>query len=144
MQHQRHYWLIPGIGSFRAKLLGASIGLIAGLLLAGIVIPSKLIAAPLTAIAGAMAAVVIEYRLHQIHSAPLLALRGALIGAAAGLLAGALVGLAAALAVGAYFVMRGYSVTGAFGLPVETAVVTGIAGLVTGFWLGVSIKRDAD
>lgn len=142
MQHRRRHWLIPGIGSFRAKLLGGSIGMIAGLLLAGIVIPSKLISAPLTAIAGAMAAVVVEYRLRQIHTAPLLPLQGALLGAAAGLVAGALVGLAAALMVCAYFAMRGYAVAGAFGLPVETAVVTGIAGLLTGFWLGVSIKRD--
>ncbi|MGV3724625.1 MAG: hypothetical protein ACO1SX_27325 [Actinomycetota bacterium] len=144
MQNQRRFWLIPGIGSFQTKLLGASLGLIAGLLFGGVVIPSKLISAPLAAIAGALAAVVVEYRLHQIRSTALLPLWGAMIGAVAGMISGAVVGIAVALGLAAYLAITGQPVGGSFGLPVELAAITGLASLFTGFSLGFSIARAED
>jgi ABC-type multidrug transport system permease subunit len=144
MQNRRRFWLVPGIGSLQAKLLGASLGLIGGVLLGGVVIPWKLLAAPLTAIGGGLAAVVMEYRMRQIRATPLLPLWGAMIGAVAGMVSGAVVGLLAALALGVYFGATGQPIPGAFGLPVETAAITGVAGLLTGFSLGFSMARQQE
>lgn len=145
MEHERRVWLVPGTGSVRAKLLGGAAGLIAGLLLGGIISPSRFLTAPLTALAAGTAAVVAEYWLSTSRHTTLLPLWGAVIGATAGLVAGAVVGLVAGLLYGVFLaVTTGYALAPLSGLYLafETSAITGVASLFTGFSLGLSLARD--
>lgn len=137
MTPERHDRLISGAVATRTRVLGAVLGLLGGLLLGGIVLPSRLITAPLTALAAAATAVITEQRLRQVRHTPALSLWGATIGSAIGMVAGAVVGLAAALLVALYLLILGQPSLAPFALLAETAAITGLAGLLAGFTLGL-------
>lgn len=142
MQPERRYWLIPGTGTVRTKVFGAVMGLIGGLLLGGIVIPSRAVVAPLTGLATAAAAVVTEYWLQRVPHTPVLPLWGAMLGAATGMVAGAIVGLIAALGFAGYLLVTGQPLLPPFALLAETAAISGVANLIVGFSLGLGLLRQ--
>lgn len=132
-------------GSLRTKLLGAALGMVGGLMFGGIVLPSRLLTAPVTAVAAAAAAVVVEHWLDDNEHTTLLPVRSAWVGGAAGLAAGAALGLLLgagysllALAKGAPLVVALQGLT----TLVETSAISGLAGLVAGFCLGILKKRE--
>jgi hypothetical protein len=132
-------------GSSRTKYLGGALGLIAGLLLGGILIPLQLITAPLTAVAGAAAAALTEYTLHASRRATLLPLEGALIGCASGILCGAIAGMAGGLLYGLFLLATGGPAAAPIGglyFAFETSAITGLVGLFCGFLLGLEESRE--
>jgi len=145
MEHLHRAWPDRDTGSLRTKLLGAALGLIGGLLFGGIVLPSRLLTAPVTAVAAAAAAVLVEQWLSDNDRTTFLPLRSAWVGGAAGLAAGAVLGLLMGAAYSALAFVHGavplVALQGLF-TTVEIAAISGLAGLIAGFCLGVSEARD--
>lgn len=125
--------------------MGAALGLIGGLLFGGIVLPSRLLTAPITAVAVAAAAVMVENWLANHDGATFRPLRSAWVGGAAGLAAGATLGLVIGAGYSALAYVQGASplmaLQGMFTI-VEVGAISGLAGLIAGFSLGASEARD--
>jgi hypothetical protein len=138
-------WPDAEMGSLRAKLLGAALGLIGGLLFGGIVLPSRLLTAPVTAVAAAAAAVLVERWLENNDRASFLPVRSAWVGGAAGLAIGATLGLLLGASYSALAFAHGaeprVALQGLFTL-VEIGAISGLAGLIAGFCLGVPEARS--
>jgi predicted membrane protein len=102
------------------------------------VMPSKILAGPLVAVAAAMTAVLTEYKIGQARRTLWLPLWGAMVGAVAGMAIGALLGLALAVLLAVILMLVGHSAGPAMGVLVEGAALTGVASLLVGFALGLT------
>lgn len=145
MEHLNLEGLDRDSGSLRTKLLGAALGLIGGLLFGGIVLPSRLLTAPLTAVATAVAAVLVEHWLENNEQASFIPVRSAWVGGAAGLAVGAALGLLVGTGYTVLAFVQGavphVALQGLF-TAVEVGAITGLAGLVAGLCLGVLKLRE--
>jgi hypothetical protein len=144
MEHLNLGRLDHDTGSTRTRVLGAALGLMGGLLFGGIVLPSRLITAPLTAVAVAAAAVLVENWLAANRHATFLPLRSAWIGGAAGLGIGVVVGLIAGAGYSALAFAHGSPPDIALqglGTTVEIGAISALFGLIAGFGLGASEAR---
>lgn len=125
--------------------MGAALGLIGGLLFGGIVLPSRLLTAPITAVAVAAAAVMVENWLADHDDATFRPLRSAWVGGAAGLAAGAVLGLVIGTGYSGLAYLQGarplMALQGMFTI-VEVGAISGLAGLIAGFSLGASAARE--
>jgi hypothetical protein len=145
MEHLNLEGLDRDTGSLRTKLLGAALGLVGGLLFGGIVLPSRLLTAPLTAVATAVAAVLVEHWLESDERTSFVPVRSAWVGGAVGLAAGAALGLLAGAGYALLALVQGatplVALQGLF-TAVEIGAISGLAGLVAGLCLGVLKARE--
>jgi len=145
MEHLHLEWMDRNTGSLRPKLVGAALGLFGGLFFGGIVLPSRFLTAPLTAIAAAAAVAIVEQWLANNDRVTFLPVRAARLGGVAGLATGAALGLVVGASYAALAYARGavplVALQALFTI-VEIGAISGFAGLIVGFGQGISEARD--